>query len=92
MKTQKAQVNTKATEFINNLSPELKAAILSISETIAPLLDDIHANYPSTQNYYGDYLRLLSYKPERAKILALAMLYNGANPEGVNAAVKALNG
>ena len=92
MKIKQIKTNTKAIQFIDNLSPELKTAIISIAETIRPLLDDIHANYPTTQNYYGDYLRLLSYKPERAKLLALAMLYEGANPEGMNAAIKALNG
>jgi hypothetical protein len=33
-------------------------------------------------------MRLLSYRPKYAKILALAMLYEGANPEGVEAAIK----
>ena len=92
MKTKTVQVNTKANEFIHNLSPELKSAIISIGETIRPLLDDIHANPPMTQNYYGDYLRLLSYKPERAKLLALAMLYEGANPQGLQAAVSFATG
>jgi len=79
---------TKANQFIENLSPELKNAVLSIAETIKPTLNEIHAQRPTTQNYYGDYMRLLSYRPKYAKILALAMLYEGANPEGVEAAIK----
>ena len=79
---------TKANQFIENLSPELKNAVLSIAETIKPALKEIHAQKPTTKNYYGDYMRLLSYRPKYAKILALAMLYEGANPEGVEAAVK----
>ena len=79
---------TKANQFIENLSPDLKSAVLDIATTIKPALDEIHAQSPTTQNYYGDYFRLLSYRPKYAKLLALAMLYEGANPEGVEAAIK----
>ena len=77
----------KANQFIENLSPELKSAVLNIAETIKPALDQIHAQQPTTKNYYGDYMRLMLVKPQYSKILALAMLYEGANPEGVEAAV-----
>jgi hypothetical protein len=80
--------HTKAQQFINDLSPETRAAVLNIATTIKPALDQIHAQTPTTKNYYGDYMRLMLYKPKYAKILALAMLYEGANPEGVEAAVK----
>ena len=79
---------TKANQFIENLSPDLKSAVLDIATTIKPALDEIHAQQPTTKNYYGDYMRLLSYRPKYAKILALAMLYEGANPEGIEAAIK----
>jgi hypothetical protein len=79
---------TKANQFIENLSPDLKSAVLNIAETIKPALNEIHAQQPTTKNYYGDYMRLMLYKPKYAKILALAMLYEGANPEGVEAAIK----
>ena len=79
---------TKANQFIENLSPDLKSAVLNIAETIKPALNEIHAQQPTTKNYYGDYMRLMLYKPKYAKILALAMLYEGANPEGVEAAMK----
>ena len=78
----------KHQQFIDKLSPELKKAITEIGKTIRPALDAIHATPPTTKNYYGDYLRILSYKPERAKVLALAMLYEGCNPAGIEAAVK----
>ena len=78
----------KAKSFVDSLSIELRGAVINIAETIKPALDDIHAQAPTTQNYYGDYMRLLSYKPERKKVIALAMLYAGANPQGVEAAVK----
>jgi hypothetical protein len=79
---------TKANQFIENLSPDLKSAVLNIAETIKPALNEIHAQQPTTKNYYGDYMRLMLVKPQYAKILALAMLYEGANPEGVEAAIK----
>jgi hypothetical protein len=79
---------TKSNQFIENLSPDLKSAVLNIAETIKPALNEIHAQQPTTKNYYGDYMRLMLYKPKYAKILALAMLYEGANPEGIEAAIK----
>ena len=77
---------TKAQAFVEALSPELKQAILDMAEKIRPLLDDIHKRPPTTQNYYGDYFRILSYQPTRHKVLGLAMLYAGANPDGLQAA------
>jgi hypothetical protein len=88
MKTNQINHNVKAFNFINNLSPELQNVVISIADTIKPALDDIHANQPTSQNYYADYLRLLSYKPERSKVIAIAMLYAGANVQGVQAAMK----
>ena len=77
---------TKAQTFVEGLSPELKQTILSVAETLRPILDDIHSGPAFTQNYYGDYLRILSYHPERHKIIGLALLYAGANPDGLQAA------
>ena len=82
-------METKAQQqIIKHFSTEAQAAIIEIGKTIRPAIDEIHANAPTTQNYYGDYLRLLSYKPERAKLLAIAMLYEGCNPDGIQAAIK----
>jgi len=77
---------TKAQTFVEGLSPELKQTILNMAETLRPLLDDIHKNPPTTQKYYGDYFRILSYRPEQHKIIGLALLYAGANPDGLQAA------
>ena len=81
-------MNTKAQAFIENLSPDLKKIIIEIAEDIKPAIDAIHAQAPTTQNYYGDYMRLLSYKPKHAKLMGLAMLYAGVNPQGLEAAMK----
>lgn len=79
---------TKAQSFVEALQPEFKEAILKMAKTLKPLLDDIHSRPPTTQNYYGDYFRLLSYQPDRYKVLALALLYAGANPDGLQGAVR----
>lgn len=76
----------KAQTFVEALSPELKQVILNMADTLRPVLDEIHSMPPTTQNYYGDYFRLLSYQPERHKVLGLALLYAGANPDGLQAA------
>jgi len=78
---------------ISTLTEETQKAVKSIAETIAPLLEDIHSKPATTQNYYGDYMRLLNYaakdnQPGRVKLLAIALMYAGANPFGVEAAVK----
>lgn len=80
--------NVKAMSQIEKLPPELQKAIKEIAETIRPIIDDIHSKPATTQNYYGDYMRILSYKPNHKKTLAVAMLYLGCNPLGIEAAVK----
>jgi thiaminase len=87
----KQNLNTMNKTF-NHLTPETLTAVKSIAETIQPILDDIHAQRPTTQNYYGDYMRVLSYASNKGKgyvkLLALAMLYAGCNPSGLEAATK----
>ena len=79
---------TKAQTFVEALSPELKQAIVNMADTLRPMLDEIHGQHPTTQKCYGDYFRILSYRPDHYKVIALALLYAGANPEGLEAAVK----
>lgn len=81
-------MNTKAMQSFEKLSPELQAVIKSIAEDIRPMLDNIHKRPATTQNYYGDYMRILSYKPEHKKLMALSMIYAGANVYGIEAALK----
>lgn len=80
----------KAYQFINELSPELKNLVLIIADDLRPLIEEIHAQPPTTKNYYGDYLRILSHKPSHKNIIAMGLLYVGANPEGLQAAVNLL--
>jgi hypothetical protein len=79
---------TKAESFLSEMSPEMQAAIKQIAEGLKPVLDDIHSGPAMTQNYYGDYMRILSYKPKHIKLMGLALLLAGANPIGVEYAVK----
>lgn len=75
-----------------SLSAEALNAIQQLSATLEPALNAIHAETPTTQNYYGDYMAILgsAKEPAKIKLLALAMLYSGANPDGVEAAVEIL--
>lgn len=88
METKRKTMN----KAFDHLTPETLTAVKSIAETIQPILDDIHAQKPTTQNYYGDYMRVLSYATKkgegRVKLLALAMLYAGCNPSGIESAIK----
>jgi len=78
----------KSLSFIDNVKPELKKAIIEIAETIKPLLDAIHEEHPISKNYYLEYLELLSNFPNQKKLIALAMLYSGANANGLNSALQ----
>lgn len=78
-------------ELLSRFNPEQRQAIKELGESLRPTLDKIHARVPSTRNYYGDYMAILSERPEYAKIMALAMLYAGANPQGIQDAVKFVN-
>ena len=81
-------MNTKSMQYFDKLSPELQTVIKSIAESIKPILDDIHNRPATTQNYYGDYMRILLYKPEHKKLMSLSMIYAGANVYGIEAALK----
>ena len=65
-----------------NLSAQSLNAIEQISVTLQPTLDSIHAGIPTTKDYYGEYMEILgsAKEPAKIKLLALAMLYAGANP------------
>lgn len=79
----------------NQVTPELKNAIISLAEIVKPALKEIHAKNATTKNYYGDYLGFLTPMAAdkgKVKLTALAMMYAGANPEGVESAVKILTG
>ena len=77
---------------LSNLSPELLQAVNSIAETIKPIIEDIHSKQATSQNYYADYMRILSYQQHKGKgyvkLLAIAMLKAGCNPMGIESAVK----
>lgn len=75
-----------------NLSAETLNAIQQLSIIVRPALDSIHAGMPITKDYYGEYMEILgsAKEPAKIKMLALAMLYDGANPDGIEAAVKLL--
>ena len=80
---------TKAqTQLLNSVSPEFQKVIIKMAEDLKPALQDIHNSPQTSQNYYIDYMRLLSYKPKYKKIMAIALLYAGANPSGIEAAIK----
>jgi hypothetical protein len=74
--------------IIEKLTPEAQNAVKTLSEIIQPLLDEIHKKPPTTQNYYGDYMLILSEKPLIKRLLITAMIYSGCNREGLSAAIK----
>jgi hypothetical protein len=85
-------MNTTANEvLLASLSPELKQAIVQLSDGLAPVLENIHSQPATSKDYFADYARVLSYNPRIVKVVAVAMLHSGANPLGVAKAVESLN-
>ena len=76
------------------LSPELSQAIKTIANIIRPLLEEIHNLPASTQNYYADYMNILSGTNDsnKRKLFALAMIEAGANVYGIESAMKLIEG
>jgi hypothetical protein len=81
--------SAKYLSFLENLSPELKNYVIETGVILTPILNDIHAIKPTTKNYYGEYMEILG-NTKQVKILALALIYAGANVDGVNDAVNIL--
>lgn len=77
---------------IKNFTPETQKAIKEIAENVKPLLDDIHSQQPTTKDYYAEYMSILSKlgnnNAGKIKLLAISMLYAGANVNGIEYAVK----
>ena len=78
-----------------NLSPEALTMVKELSSILKPLLDATHKEQPTSKGYYAEYMAILgkaaANKPTAyIKLLGIAMLYEGCNPEGLNAAVKLL--
>ena len=78
-----------------NLSPEALIMVKELSSILKPLLDATHKEKETSKGYYAEYMAILGKAAENKptayiKLLGIAMLYEGCNPEGLNAAVKLL--
>ena len=82
-------MNAKYLSPIDNSGAELKKYILDTAEILKPILSDIHAIQPTTKNYYAEYMNILG-NTKHIKLLALALIYAGANVDGVHNAVSIL--
>lgn len=82
---------TRVDAFIETLEPNVKEELNTIIEALVPALDAIHSYPPTTKDYYGDYMRLMSYQPKFIKVVALALVSAGANSKGVKAAYDILS-
>jgi hypothetical protein len=86
MITPKMHKNKAAHVFVDCLPKELGEAIVSIANEIRPIVQEIHSFHPTTQNYYGDYLRIMSYQEKYSNVIEMALLIAGADPKGVQTA------
>jgi len=82
---------SKVNAFIDTLEPNVKQELNGIIDVLIPALEAIHAYPPTTKDYYGDYMRLMSYQPKLIKAVALGLVVAGANPKGVKAAYDILS-
>lgn len=88
---QMADTKTRVDAFIQTLEPKVKEELNGIIEVVIPCLEAIHAYPPTTKDYYGEYMRLMSYQPTFIKAIAIALVAAGANPKGVKAAYDILS-
>jgi len=84
--TMKEEIREKALSFIEELDGEAKEQLTLLLDELIPWVKDTHSKPPTTKNYYGDYMRIMSYRPEFAKAIGIMLVAAGANPEGVRAA------
>lgn len=82
---------SKVNAFIETLEPNVKEELNGIINVLVPALEAIHAYPPTTKDYYGEYMRLMSYQPTLIKPVAIALVSAGANPKGVKAAYDILS-
>ncbi len=64
--------------------------ITGMAETLRPLVENIEAARPVTQNHYGRYLEIMLTFEDvlMRKAVYMALSDAGANPQGVNAAAR----
>lgn len=84
--TMSQEIRKQALEFIEELDGETKEQMTLLLDELIPWVAETHSKPPTTKNYYGDYMRIMSYQPESAKGIGVMLVAAGANPEGVRAA------
>ena len=85
----------KLNTFLSSFSEEAQQQLKQQAETIKPIVEEIHKQQPTGQNYYSDYMRviglLMNKRPNiNAKTWGVLFLIAGANPIGIEHAVKNL--
>lgn len=77
------------------LTPAQEALIADLANDVKPYVDKIEARIATTKNHYGDYMALLSQwqkEPKVMMVMAMACKKAGANPQGVNDALRIMTG
>ncbi len=76
--------------------PSLKETITALAGDFKPLVTEIEASIKTTQDHYGRYMAVISGlskgNEKVAKIISLALMEAGANPNGVRSARHVLFG
>ena len=84
--------NPKLESFLSLLPIEAKQNFIETAEIIKPMINDLHSRQAMHQNYYGEYMALISklngMKERGVKYWAFVCLIAGCNPLGIEAAVK----
>ena len=76
---------TRAQAAISSQLPAIK----QIADILAPQIDEIHRAPQMSKYYYSEYMALLGqFQQHQRKLVALAMMYYGCNPDGVKWAMR----
>jgi hypothetical protein len=77
------------------LTPEQEKLVAELANDVKPYVDKIEARIATTKGHYGDYMELLSQwqkEPRVMMVMAMACKKAGADPQGVNDALRMLTG
>jgi hypothetical protein len=87
-------MNHKLNSFLDSVPNEVRSNFIETAEIIKPVVDNIHGQPAMYQNYYGEYMLLISKlenaKPLGVKYWSIVCLIAGCNEIGIEAAMKNL--
>lgn len=91
MNTENEKIKADVDSFVHELEGDVATEFKKVIDALSPAIASIHSYPPTTKDYYGDYMGIMSINPKILKVVSLALVAAGANPKGVKAAYDILS-